>query len=454
VKDFNNITVSVLVFVLCAITLHAADYRADEVIVKFKSQGPQAASSLSVFENRPMVIAVDNAQKAIEELEVSDDVEYVEPNYIIEAEEVPDDWPYSGQWSQLGLEEAWDFIDLCDVGPEVVIAVVDSGVDLSHPELQDILIDGYDFAAKDGRPEDNSGHGTKVCGVLGAAGNNGSGIAGVAWDVDIAIMPVKFMDKNSDGKTTGSLSDAVDAIYFAVDHGAQIINASWGFYDYSRSLQDALAYAQSKGVLVVASAGNKGQNNDLNDHYPSNYPNDNIVAVAAMDSDGTLASFSNYGTKNVDISAPGVGITTTTLNGGLISWASGTSFATPFVTGVAALVVSQAPEIDYASLREILILSASQASSAGSSAVASGGCVNAYQALIMEEGYDTATKDGGTTDDTTQSTDASDAGVEGSGGGGGGCLIETAHTSSLPVTLVVLMISIVLFRIPGRKDLE
>jgi len=456
VKDYKGISTSVLVFVLVGLTLNAAEYRTDEVIVKFKPSGPLAASTLSVSGERPMVIAVDNALEAIKELEASGEVEYAEPNYIIEAENVPDDWPYAGQWTQLGLEEAWGFIALGEPGPEVVIAVIDSGADLSHPELGGILIDGYDFAGNDGRPEDNSGHGTKVCGVLGAVGNNGSGIAGVAWDVDIAVMPVKFMDMNGDGKTTGSLSDAIEAIYFAVDHGAQVINASWGFYDYSRSLQDAFSYAQSRGVLIVASAGNKGQNNDISDHYPSNYPFDNIVAVAAMDTDGTLASFSNYGAKNVDIIAPGVGITTTTVNGGLVSWASGTSYATPFVTGVAAMVLSCAPDIDHASLREIIMLSASLAPSAGSHAVASGGCVNAYQALLIQEGYEAVTRDTQPAGNTPPSTDTSEVVVSGSGGGsagGAGCMIGTVQGSGFPVTTVLLMISIVLFRVHRRMDL-
>lgn len=452
-KDFKNILTSVLVFVLCAIALHAAEYRTDEVIVKFKSKCPLTASALSISEERPIVLTVDNTDKAIKELEESGEVEYAEPNYIIEAESVPDDWPYAGQWSQLDIEDAWDLLAQSQPGSEVVIAVIDSGVDGGHPELQGILIDGYDFASNDGTPEDNSGHGTKVCGVLGAAGNNGSGIAGVAWDVDIAVMPVKFMDKNSDGKTTGNLSDAIESIYFAVDHGAQIINASWGFYDYSRALQDAFAYAQSKGVLIVASAGNKGQNNDLNDHYPSNYPLENIIAVAAIDTTGTLATFSNYGPKNVDIAAPGVGITTTTLNGGYVAWVSGTSFATPFVTGIAAMVLSQTPEIDYASLRQIIILSAGQTPSAGSNAIASGGCVNAYQALIFEEGSADTTKDISSGVGPTQDADTPDTAIPGSASGGG-CLIGTPHSSSLPFTMVLVMISIVLFRIHWRRDLE
>jgi subtilisin family serine protease len=453
VKDFRTICTAVLVLVLAGITLHAADYRSGELIVKFKTKGIQSSSALSVPQERPMVIAVDDAAAAMRDLEASGEVEYAEPNYIIEAEDVPDDWPYEGQWSQLGLEDAWTLLAQRDLGAEVLIAVIDSGVDLSHPEFQGIIVPGYDFPNNDASPEDNSGHGTKVCGILGAAGDNGRGIAGVAWDVDITIMPVKFMDKGTDGKTTGTLSDAIDSIYFAVDHGARIINASWGFYEYSRALQDALAYAQAKGVLVVASAGNKGQNNDSKEHYPSNYPLDNITAVAAMGEDGTLASFSNYGTKTVDVAAPGVGITTTTVNGGYVAWASGTSFATPFVTGIAAMVLSQFPDLDCSSLRDIILLSASQTPSAGSSAVASGGCVNAYQALVTGEGYDPSTKDTQDTQPSTQDSTAAPAAYAG-GSVGGGCLIQTAQAPASSLPAVLLMLSIVLFRVHRRKDLE
>ncbi|HVN71019.1 MAG TPA: S8 family serine peptidase, partial [Desulfomonilia bacterium] len=224
-KDYRTFSIGLLVFILVSMVLNAAEYRKDEVIVKFKTKNPQGLSSEAFLEERPVAVSVDDADKAINELKSSEEIEYVEPNYIIEAEEVPGDWPYKGQWSQLGLESAWDLIAQQGAGQQVVIAVVDSGVDATHPDLQGRLVSGYDFANHDASAEDDSGHGTKVCGILGALGNNGSGIAGVAWDVDIAIMPVKFMKVN-DGKTTGNLSDAIDAIYYAVDQGAQIINAS------------------------------------------------------------------------------------------------------------------------------------------------------------------------------------------------------------------------------------
>ena len=452
-KDYRTFSLGILVLVLSAFSLNAADYRTDEVIVKFKTKSPQGLSSEILVEERPIAVAVDNADKAIKELRESDDVEYAEPNYIIEAEMVPGDWPYKDSWSELGLEDAWDLITKQGAGRQVIVAVVDSGVEMDHPDLQGRIISGYDFANHDSTPEDDSGHGTKVSGILGATGNNGTGIAGVAWDVDIAIMPVKFMKVN-DGKTTGNLSDAIDAIYYAVDHGAEIINASWGFYDQSKALNDAIAYARNKGVLFVASAGNNGQNNDNKGHYPSNCPYDNVIAVAAMDSDGSIASFSNYGLKTVQIMAPGVGISTTTINGGYVSYASGTSFATPFVAGVAAMVLSQSPDMGYKSLREAILNSATKIPSVSSSMVSSGGCVNAYEALLAEGSLDTSTKSAQepsqATDTTTTVASASDG-----GGGGGRCLIETAHTfTGTCVSALLLMITIVLFQVIRRKDLE
>jgi thermitase len=453
VKDYRTFSLGILVFILSAFSLNAADYRTDEIIVKFKTKAPQGLSSETLVEERPIAVAVDNADKAIKELSASDDVEYAEPNYVIEAEMVPGDWPYKNAWSQLGLEDAWDLITKQGSGRQVIVAVIDSGVQMDHPDLQGRIIAGYDFANHDGTPEDDSGHGTKVSGIIGATGNNGTGIAGVAWDVDIAIMPVKFMKVN-DGKTTGNLSDAIDAIYYAVDNGAEIINASWGFYDRSKALDNAIAYARSNGVLFVASAGNNGQDNDNKGHYPSNCTSDNVIAVAAMDSDGSIASFSNFGLKTVQIMAPGVGISTTTINGGYVSYASGTSFATPFVAGVAAMVLSQSPDMGYKSLREAILNSATKIPSASSSMVSSGGCVNAYEALLAESGLDTSTKAAQepmqTNDTNTAVASASDG-----GGGGGGCLIETAHaTTGTCASAILLLITLVLFQVIRRKDLE
>jgi len=448
VKDAKVFLIAVLVLVVSGIPLMASEYRADEVIVKFKNRQAQAASAMTLSEERPISIAVDDADRAIAELKSNPDIEYVEPNYVIEAETVPADWPYIGQWADMELESAWNFIDDRGPGEQVIVAVIDSGVDLAHPDLQGALIPGYDFANRDASPEDDAGHGTKVCGILGALGNNGTGIAGVAWDVNMVIMPLKFM-KNNDGKTTGNLSDAIDAIYYAVDHGATVINASWGFTSYSRALEDAITYAKDHGVLFIASAGNAGQDNDVSDHYPSNYTLDNIIAVAALDSDGELALFSNYGTNSVDIAAPGVGITTTTLNGAYVSWASGTSFATPFVAGIAAMVLSQSPTLEYASVRNIILNTAvKNAAVPEDLRVASGGCVNAYDALMAEEAYDPSSQ----ATPTPGGSDTAEAPSSG-GGGGGGCLIDVTRTTGNYTCFIVFMIMIVLFQINRKKDL-
>jgi len=254
-------------------------------------------------------------------------------------------------------------------------------------------------------------------------------------------MPLKFMKVN-DGKTTGNLADAVNAIYHAVDNGADMINASWGFYSYSHSLADAIRYAESRGVMFVCSAGNKGQDNDVNDHYPSNYPFENVIAVAAMNSVGEIASFSNYGLETVDIAAPGVGIRTTDTGGGYTSWASGTSFAAPFVTAVAAMVKSLSPAISPAGMRNVLLNSATIEDGSGFEYIASGGSINAYQALLAEAESDASSKAAASGPDMDGQAVASSE-----GGGGGGCLIESGRNPGSALALATLFSLMVLSRV-------
>jgi len=426
----------------------SAEYKSDEVIVKFKANHSMSSSMVTGDDNRAMTIAVDDAGEAIQELSDNEGIEYAEPNFMIEAEAVPNDWPYNEtEWEDTQVIQAWEAIDVTGPGRQVVVAVIDSGVDLDHPELVDKIITGYDFANNDTTPEDDTGHGTKVCGILGALGNNNAGIAGVAWNIDIAIMPLKFM-KNNDGKTTGTLSDAINAIYYAVDHGADIINASWGFYSYSVSLGEAIQYARDHGVLFIASAGNKSQDNDFNDHYPSNYPYDNVIAVAAMNRYGDLASFSNYGEESVDIAAPGDGLSTT-IPGGYSSWVSGTSFATPFVTGVAAMVISQTADLSYIGVRNALLDTTVMDGSYTQDLLMSGGCVNAYNALSAEESFDASSKS------TTVASAAQPGTASGeSGGGGGGCMIESTRNAHGAVSIAVLTLLIVLFQVSRARHQE
>jgi subtilisin family serine protease len=452
-KDATRSIVGILAVIFLSVPAMASDYKEGEVIVKFKAPQGAARSMIMGEESRAVTIAVDDTETAISEMQNRADVEYVEPNYIIKAESIPSDWPYSAtQWGDVALPEAWDFMESAGSVQAVIIAVVDSGVDMDHPDLRDILVGGYDFANDDSVPEDDAGHGTRVCGIIGALGNNG-GVAGVAWNTDIEIMPVKFMKKDQSGDTTGSLSDAVNSIYYAVDNGADIINASWGFSSYSRSLEEAIRYARDHGVLFVTSAGNSGQDNDANAHYPSNYSLDNIIAVAAMNSSGDLSTFSNYGLNSVDIAAPGEGMKSTDMGGGYVSWISGTSYASPFVAAVAAMVKSQSPEMSCQSLRNIVISSATKEDGYRFDSIASNGCVNAKQALLAEESLDSSSKETGSTSQTQNTASSPAPSGEGGGGGGGGCLIDSCQNPGSALTLLVIMILAVLFRMPRVRRL-
>jgi hypothetical protein len=219
-----------------------------------------------------------------------------------------------------------------------------------------------------------------VAGILGAAGNNRYGVAGVDWGT--RIMPLKFI--GADGN--GSIDDAVAAIYFAVNHGAKVINASWGGNDYSQSLNDAISFAGQNGVVFVTAAGNDSANNDQVPNYPADDRLSNTISVAAIDENGNLASFSNYGPTTVDIAAPGVDIRST-IPGGFATY-SGTSMATPFVTGVVALVAGLHPDYNAAQLVRQVVGTAKPLPGL-SGKVVSGGMVNAYNALTAQPSAET-----------------------------------------------------------------
>jgi subtilisin family serine protease len=224
-----------------------------------------------------------------------------------------------------------------------VVAVIDSGIDFRHPDLASQLWvnpgeiggngrdddrDGFadntygaNFLNNSGNAFDDAGHGSHVAGIIAAAANNGAGGVGLAPGAK--IMALKVLDANGNG----SLNAAVRAIYFAVDNGAKVINSSWTMSFGSPALQSAIAYAASKNVVFVAAAGNEGVNNDQVPSYPGNYRYSNMISVAAVNSAGKLASFSNRGASTVDIAAPGVGILSTT--GGAYDTWDGTSMAAP-----------------------------------------------------------------------------------------------------------------------------
>jgi subtilisin family serine protease/subtilisin-like proprotein convertase family protein len=199
---------------------------------------------------------------------------------------------------------------------------------------------GWNFVNNTNDPMDDFGHGTHVAGIIGATGNNGVGVTGINWNVQ--LMPIKFM--NATG--AGTISDFIEGLNYAVAHGARISNNSWTGATFSTSLLDAIQAAQAKGHIFVAAAGNYGGNNDNSPEYPAGFKLDNVVSVTATDRNDKLASFSNYGANSVTLAAPGVDILSTTLGGGY-GFNSGTSMATPQVTGVMALVWSAHPSWTY-----------------------------------------------------------------------------------------------------------
>ncbi|MEI8176090.1 MAG: S8 family serine peptidase, partial [Candidatus Omnitrophota bacterium] len=312
-------------------------------------------------------------EEAVTRLKRDPRVEYAEPNNLARINYTPTDPLYSQQWAhqKTGAESAWD---MTKGDPSVVVAVIDTGVYYQHPDLAgniwhdgsgnpgcdfvDIataaytssgftLQPGEDYTGVDNDPADHYGHGTHVAGIIAAAEGNGAGVVGVA--PRCRIMPVRagftiiYFD-GSNYETVGlfEMDDSANAIVYAADNGARVINMSFGGA-YSETLQGAVEYAISKNVIMVAAAGNSGGNIIS---YPAAY--DGVIGVGATDSDDTRASFSSYG-KWVDVAAPGVDIISTVplvgpmgdLSGYLA--ASGTSMASPYVAGLTALVVSAHP---------------------------------------------------------------------------------------------------------------
>jgi subtilisin family serine protease len=360
-----------------------ARWSRDTVLVAFKANAPlaarlRAAGRLSLAavpqaaSTHFATLRIDPAAQAagatventLAALRRDPTVRYAEPNYIRRATLLPNDPRFNelyglnntGQLggaagADIGAAAAWD---TTTGSSSVIVAVIDTGVDYTHEDLtSNILRDGsgtvvgYDYANNSPDPMDDHSHGTHVAGTIGARGNNGIGVVGVNWNVK--IMPLKFLDATG----SGSDSDAALAIDFAVAHGANVINASWGGSDAGQTLLEAIQRARDAGVIFCAAAGNDGANNDTTPFYPAsfNQQSSNVVAVAATNRQDALASFSNYGASTVDIAAPGVAILSTTpaaIVGSAYSSFSGTSMATPHVSGAFALVRAAFPNLSLA----------------------------------------------------------------------------------------------------------
>jgi subtilisin family serine protease len=405
-----------------------------EIIVKLEPEAEQA--DLNALNRRNDATTVDNllrsavnvvglpqglsVREAVEIYEDSPDVEYAEPDFLLRPAATPNDPGYDRLWG-LNNEGQTGGIPDADVdAPEAwstttgdrnnVVAVIDTGTDISHLDLRNNIwinpdeksgnlrdddrngyvddVNGWDFFNDDNSvydPADGDEHGTHVSGTIAAEGNNGLGVVGINWRAK--VMPLKFI-----GPDTGSASDAVAAINYAIAENVKISNNSWGGGGYSQALRDAIARADAAGHLFVASAGNGGSDdvgddNDASPSYPASYDNPNIVSVAATKRDTRLASFSNFGETTVDVGAPGVGILST-LPGNRYGTYSGTSMASPHVAGIAALIRSRDPGLDDAGLKSrILQYSESKESLRGKTVT--GGQVNANASLTQTPAPDT-----------------------------------------------------------------
>ena len=302
---------------------------------------------------------------AIDHLNTHPDVVFAEPDYVEYKHVIPDDPLFRNLWGMTAIHapQAWD---IATGNTQVIVGVLDSGIDSDHPDLRTNITTGTERF--NGRDQD--GHGTHVAGTIGAVGNNRIGVAGVCWRVGLANFKL--------GNRRFDLALAIAAIDFARHAGIPILNNSWGSRAYSRALR--LAIAQYDGLFVV-SAGNNGTNNDARPMYPASYDSQNVISVASTTQNNTLSSFSNYGAHSVDIAAPGSNIVSTDI-GNTYSALSGTSMAAPHVAGVAALVKSFKPELTTANLKEVIMQSARQLP-ALHGRVLSGGIVDARAALEM-----------------------------------------------------------------------
>jgi subtilisin family serine protease len=263
--------------------------------------------------------------------------------------------------------------------------VIDTGIDPTHKDIVNNLwhdpkhpeIFGWNFVTDKPNPIDEHGHGTHVAGIIGASLNNSAGASGVAHKV--SIMAVKYYSDSAPGSV--NLKNTVKAINYAIDHHAKIINYSGGGPEFSEDEYLALRRAEAAGILVVAAAGNEHQNTDLteNYYYPAAYRLSNIITVAASDIRNNILSTSNWGKTRIDVSAPGENIYSL-LPGSRYGYMSGTSMATPFVSGIATLMLACDPTLKPTKIRELIVRSVNRFPQQENK-VLSGGVVNAYNAL-------------------------------------------------------------------------
>jgi subtilisin family serine protease len=327
-------------------------------------------------------------------LKHSSTVSIAEPDYLGSSCATPNDLNYGNLWGmqKINAETAWEH----NTGSKnVVVGIVDSGISLNHPDLVANLwtnpgeipgnnidddnngyvddIHGWDWGDGDSDPSDNWWHGSHVAGTIGAVGNNNTGVTGVCWNVSLAALKIR------DSGGGYAYSDGAEATAYATTMGMDMTNHSWGGDWDSSVLKNAVAAANSAGVLFIAAAGNSGSDNDSNPIYPASYNYANVISVAATTSNDSKRSNSNYGLTSVDLGAPGENISSTQNAAGYGNH-SGTSMATPHVTGVCALIKSYNPSMSASQIKQRLLDSVDPVASMNGKTV-SGGRLNAFKAL-------------------------------------------------------------------------
>ncbi|MCA1031571.1 S8 family peptidase [Bacillus timonensis] len=326
-------------------------YIEKQVIVKFKQKPTEEQLTAfsqdiegKVLKTLDSTVIFSSTTKSTPELQdyfsALDITVYAEPNFIL-MQNQPNDFLYPRyQWNlpMIRTENGWN---ISRGDEEVIVAVIDTGVDLEHPDLVTRLIPGYNVVADNDNPDDDNGHGTHVAGIIASETNNQEGVAGITWFN--RIMPIKVM--NAEGY--GSSFDIANGIIWAADHGAEVINLSLGNYKNSRLLNEAVRYAFNKNIVMIAASGN---DNSSQPSFPSAYPE--VLAVSAVDPYGDKAEFSNYGTY-IDVAAPGVSIASTYVNQQYAAL-SGTSMAAPHVTALAALIRSANSDLTNREIMDII----------------------------------------------------------------------------------------------------
>ena len=356
---------------------------ADQILVRSKSHlSAKAVKSLFAVHGATEVDAIDQLDvrvlkvpagqrdRVLEALKRNPNIEFAEIDPIATAGVLTND-PYvqSGQEWHLATIQAGLAWDVTSATPATVIAIVDTGVAPTQPDLAGKLLPGYNFYANTTNTADDSGHGTAVAGTAAAQGNNAQGVAGVAWGA--SILPVKISDPSG----YASYSNMAKALTYAVDHGARVINISFYGSTASSTLQSAADYVWARNGLIFACAGNTGTNFP---QYPAACAR--VIAVSSTTSSDTFASYSTYGSF-ISLSAPGSGIYTTNRDGTYGSW-SGTSFASPIAAGVAGLVLAVNPQLTNAAVLDLLKTSAADLGAVGFDPYYGYGRVNAYRAVV------------------------------------------------------------------------